>query len=60
MHSLWTSLIIYLNSLPKDKILERSKLKAFADDEIFLTEKLKFVLGKVEEIIVGKGENAGY
>ena len=48
-----------LNSLPNDKILDRSKLKPLADDKINVTEKLKFVLGRVENI-VGKGENAGY
>ena len=36
-----------------------SKLKAPADDKINLTEKLKFVLGRVE-YSVEKGENAGY
>ena len=36
-----------------------SKLKAFADDKIKETEKLKFVLGSTENI-AGKGENAGY
>ena len=48
-------LILYHN----DKILEWSKLKAFADGKINVTEKLKCVLGRVENI-VGKGENAGY
>ena len=48
-----------INSLPNDKILDWTKLKAFADDKINVTEKLKFVLGKVENV-VGKGENAGY
>ena len=33
-------------------------LKAFADGRINLTENLKFVLGRVENI-VGNGENAG-
>ena len=47
------------NSLPKDKIVDRSNLKAFADDKIYVGEKLKFVLGMVENII-GKGEIAGY
>ena len=46
-------------SLPNDKILDWSKLKAFADDKINVTEKLKFVLKRVENIL-GKGENAGY
>ena len=41
------------------KISDWSKLKTFADDKTDLTEKLKFVLGRVENI-VGKGENAGY
>ena len=36
-----------------------TKLKAFADDKIIVIQKLKFVLGRVENI-VGKGENAGY
>ena len=47
------------NSLTNDKILDSSKLKAFAGDKINVTEKLKFVLGRVENI-VGKGENAGF
>ena len=46
-------------SLPNDKILRFSKLKAYADDKIILTQKLKFVLGS-EVNVVGKGENAGY
>ena len=37
---------------------DQSKLEAFADDTINVTQKLKFVLGRVENI-VGKGENAG-
>ena len=37
----------------------QSKLKAFADNKIDMTEKLKFVFGRIENI-VGKGENAGY
>ena len=35
------------------------KFKAFADDKINVTEKFKFVLERVQNI-VGKGENAGY
>ena len=46
-------------SLPNDKILDWLKFKAFADNKIILTQKLKFVLARVEKI-VGKGENAGY
>ena len=33
-------------------------MKALADDKINATQKLKFVMGGVENI-VGKGENAG-
>ena len=40
-------------------MLDQSKLKAFADDKINVTEKIEFVLGRVENI-VGKVENAGY
>ena len=46
-------------SLPNDKILDWSKLKAFADEKINVTKQLKFGKGRVENI-VGKGENAGY
>ena len=46
-------------SLPNDRFLDWSKLKELADGKIKLTEKLQFVLGRVENI-VGKGENAGY
>ena len=48
-----------VNSLPDDKILDLSKFKAFADNKLITTQKLKFVHGRVENI-VGKGENAGY
>ena len=49
------------NSLPNDKMLNlsESRLKAFADDELHVTEKLKSALDRVERI-VGKGQNAGY
>ena len=51
--------IAALNSLSNKKILDRSKKTAFADDKINVTEQLKLVLGRVENI-VEKGENAGY
>ena len=47
------------NSLPNDKFLNWSILKAFADDKVILAQKLKLLLGIVENI-VGKGENVGY
>ena len=40
-------------------ILDWSRLEAFADDKINVTEKLKCVLGRVENI-TGKRENASY
>ena len=48
-----------LNSLPNDKMLVQSKLKAFADDNLNVYQILKYALGRAEGI-VGKGENAGY
>ena len=48
-----------LNSLPNNRILNWSKLKAFANDKINMAKKLKFVLRRVENVM-GKGENAGY
>ena len=50
---------MWLNYFPNDKILDLSKLKAFADNKINVTEIFKFLLERVENI-VGKGENAGY
>ena len=44
----------WFNSLPTDKFLDWSK-----DNIINVSEDLKFVLGRVENI-VGKEENAGY
>ena len=53
-------IVLYrVNSLPKEKILDLSKLKTFADDNLNVYQKLKFALGRVENI-VGKEENAGY
>ena len=48
-----------LNSLPNDKFLDFSKLKAFADNKINVNEKLKFDLERIKNI-VGKGENDVY
>ena len=46
------------NPLPNNKTLDLCRLKAFADDKINVTDKLKFALGRLENI-VGKGKNAG-
>ena len=50
---------VRVKSLPNDKIFDWSKLKVFADNKINVNQKLKFDLGRVENI-VRKGENAGY
>ena len=41
--------------LANDKILDWSEFKAFTDDKINVTEKLKFLVGR-DKNIVGKGE----
>ena len=46
-------------TLPNNKMLDQSKFKAFTDNEIIVTQKLKFMLGRVKNI-AGKRENAGY
>ena len=51
--------LLWFNSLPNDKNVDLSKLKAFADYESNVTQKLKFALERVENI-VGKVENAGF
>ena len=47
------------NGLLNDKILDWSKVNAFADTKINVTEKLEFIFGMVEKV-VRKGENTGY
>ena len=46
------------NSLPNDKILDWSKLKAFAEDKMKLAEMMIFAFDWVKNIMQ-KGENAG-
>ena len=50
---------LLVNSLPNNKFLGRSELIAFKDKKIKVTDKLKFVLGRLKNI-VGKGENADF
>ena len=50
---------IALNFLPEDKILTLSKLKAFADDKLNVTQNRKFIFRRRKNI-VGKEENAVY
>ena len=54
--SLWSFTLI---PFPNNRIIDWSKLKAFADDKLITTQNLKFVHGRVENI-VGNGENAGF
>ena len=46
-------------SLPKDKNLNSTKIKVFAEDKFDAAKMMKFILDWVENI-VGKGENGGY
>ena len=43
---------IYFNSLPKDKILIQSKMKAFADDKLNMAAKLKLLFWKGRKIVL--------
>ena len=48
-----------LNPLPNDKILGLPKLNALADEKLNVTQKIKVVFHRIENI-EGKEENAGY
>ena len=52
-------IVMLLNPLPDDKILDWSKLTAFADDKFKVTKMRFSLFGRVENT-GGKGENAGY
>ena len=41
------------------KFIDMSKLKAFSDNKLNVVQKLKFVFGKIENM-VEKGDNIGY
>ena len=47
----------YFNPFPHDKILDQTKLKAFADDKLNVTKMIISVFDRVENI-AGKGEIA--
>ena len=51
--------IPFFISLLNVKVLDYTKLKPFAVDNIDVNQYLKFDVGNVENIVV-KGENAGY
>ena len=48
-----------INNLPNDKTLDKSELKAFADDNMNMAVMMENVFHSVENI-VGNGENVGY
>ena len=48
-----------VNPFPNNKFLDWSRLRAFADKKINVTQKFNFVFRRVENF-VGKEENAGY
>ena len=48
-----------LNPIPNDKILDMTKLKAFADNKLNFAKMEISFCDRVENTI-GKGENAGY
>ena len=48
-----------VHSLPNDIFFDRTKFKAFADDQLNIAKIIISVFDKIEHI-VGKGENAGY
>ena len=56
---MYVTTFIKINSLPHNKILDLSKLKAFADDKINVTNNSKFAYVRIKNY-VGKGVNAGY
>ena len=51
--------ILFINSWPNDKFLDRTKLRAFADDKLSIAVMMISLLYKAENAM-GKGENVGY
>ena len=49
---------LFVNPFPHDKIMNQTKLKAFADDKLNVTKMIISVFDRVENI-VEKGEIAG-
>ena len=48
-----------VNPFPNDRILDMTKLKAFADDKLNVAKMMMYLFNRVENT-VGKRENAGY
>ena len=51
--------VLALNSLPNDKLLDQTKLKAFGDNKLNVAKMTISLYNRVENTVV-KGENAGY
>ena len=51
--------LYHFNSLRNDKTVDLSKLKAFADDKTDVSQKLKFALGRVQNVM-GKRRKCCY
>ena len=51
--------LLFFNPLPKDKFLDMTELKAFADDKLDVAKLTVSLCDRVENP-VGKEENAGY
>ena len=49
----------FINSLSDDKILDVTNLKAFADDKLNVAKMKISLYDRVENIVGGKGKNAG-
>ena len=52
-------ILLSLTLYQKDKILGLPEVEAFADDNLNITQNIKVVFHRIENI-VGKEENAGY
>ena len=50
---------MHLALFPNDRILDMTKLKAFADDKLNVAKMMIYLFNRVENS-VRKGENAGY
>ena len=51
---------VIFNSLPNDKILDWPKLKAFADNNLYVAKMMISLYDGAENIVEKKEENSGY
>ena len=61
LSSLYLKFVVWerVNSLRNGQMLDKSQLKAFADDKLNVAKMMISVCDRLQNI-VGKGENAGY